>query len=70
MNKRDKAILNWTKKNRPDLVASMMNFLDDPDGSPAKQAIYLIACIAFEAGRQFQSDNPALELDNPNVYAA
>lgn len=64
-NKREEAIIGWVKKNRPDLLENITRILSN---DRAFAALFLISCVAFEAGRQFQHDNPDVELDNPNVY--
>lgn len=69
MNLRDKAILNWVNKTHSNLTPLFNKAIGEMDGSnPITDGLRLIASIAFEAGRQFQIDNPKLELDNPNVY--
>jgi len=35
---------------------------------PLDDAFQLLLAVGFEAGRQFQSANSNLELNNPNVY--
>lgn len=66
MNKRDEAIMRWIEKNRQDFVPLIKPFLERPD---LNRGLYATLCIAFEAGREFQHENPALGLGNPNVYA-
>lgn len=65
MNKRNKAILEYVMKKRPDCLAnvSSMLSLDNANG----QAIQLLMFLAFEAGREFQ-DKTKAELGNPEVY--
>jgi hypothetical protein len=53
MNKRDIAIVNWVKQNRPDLNMPMFNTILNDD-----EHINFLMAIAFEAGRVFQKDNP------------
>ena len=66
MNLRDQAILKWLREKRPDLVPVFERLLDT--GVEHNVGLYAMLAIAFEAGRQFQHENPTLELDNPNVY--
>ncbi len=68
VNKRDTAILDWVRIHRPDMVKNIESFLSRKGGSSYSQAVYALMAMAFEAGRRFQTDNPILELDNPNVY--
>jgi hypothetical protein len=60
MNLRTAEIQKWCKAHRPDLMQYVQE--NTPD------AFALLLSIGFEAGRQFQSKNPKLALDNPNVY--
>jgi hypothetical protein len=65
LNKRDKAIAQWFAKNRPDIPKVLVDkVLNESSG----QVLYSLSAAMFEAGRQFQSENPGLELNNPNVY--
>lgn len=61
MNLRDKAIFDWANKNVPHIRPHVARGLEI-------EAVQAMMAVAFEAGRQFQADNPKLELDNPNVY--
>lgn len=63
MNRRTQSILDWCKKNRPDLEYHVV-----PQGRQTDDAFQLLLSVGFEAGRKFQADNPKTELDNPNVY--
>jgi hypothetical protein len=62
MNKRDQAIVDWVKKNRPDLNINVhiMPAFDN-------QGLSCLMSMAFEAGRVFQKANPKLEM-SPHVY--
>ena len=69
MNLRDAEILNWCKKNRPDLVELLNGLFGRGLGNESiEQAYRLLLSIGFEAGRGFQAVNPKTELNNPNVY--
>ena len=62
MNKRDQYIKDWVKKNRPDL-----SFEVHLEPALENQAIGSLIAIAFEAGREFQKDNPKAEF-SPVAY--
>jgi hypothetical protein len=69
MNKRDQAIMAWVRVHRADLLEHFERIIDDgASGDPRAAGLYLILTVAFEAGRQFQADDPGAELDNPNIY--
>ncbi len=63
MRKREKAILKWCQEHRPDLVDTMKKVIEKNDN-----AIILITSTAFEAGRQFQFENPKLQPNQPGQY--
>lgn len=65
MNKRDKAILDWVSKNRPDCLEYIKEILKAP-GITA-DGYRLLLFFGFESGRQFQFKTQ-YELDNPNMY--
>lgn len=56
------AIRKWVNTNRPD-ITSQFNVLAQND------AAILLMTIGFEAGRQFQVDNPKIPLNEPAYYA-
>jgi hypothetical protein len=62
MNKRDRYIQNWVHKHRPDL-----SFEEHIEPGIRNHAIGCLMAIAFEAGREFQQDNPEAAF-TPNVY--
>ena len=62
MNKRDQYIKNWIEKNRPDL-----SFESHIEPALDNQAISCLIAISFEAGREFQKDNPKAEF-SPMAY--
>lgn len=55
------AIREWILKNRPDM-AGQIDLLLKTD------AAILLLGVGFEAGRQFQKENPDLRLNSPSVY--
>jgi len=69
-NKRDQAVLDWVKKNRPDCAGyveqifskSYSNRHDD-----TSDALMMLMIFAFESGREFQKETNA-EFNNPNIY--
>jgi hypothetical protein len=61
MPKNFEAIKAWVKKNRPDLELYMEPLMK-------QDAVILLMTTAFEAGRQFQSDNPTFPLNEPHLY--
>lgn len=56
------AIRTWVEKNRPDLILHL-------EGVIQSDACILLMTMGFEAGRQFQSDNPKIPLNEPMYYA-
>lgn len=68
-NKRDMAIRDWTRVNRPDVTRNVEALLISPETNKHTEAAYALMAMAFEAGRKFQTENPKIELNNPNVYA-
>ena len=58
------AILDWVAVNRPDLTGLFKQLLSAKvqDTSPEAQRAVLLMAIGFEAGRQFQNDNPTTPL--------
>lgn len=62
MNKRDQAIVEWVKKNRPDL-----NVYTHIMPAFENEGLNCLMAIAFDAGRVFQKKNPKLEM-SPHVY--
>lgn len=67
MNKRDRAIITWVQRNRPDIESHITHCLTAPSGSPL-EGVQLCMALAFEAGRLFQFNNPKATLHNPNIY--
>jgi hypothetical protein len=61
MPKNAQAIKDWIVKNRPDLALNVDMYLQ-------QDAFILLLSIGFEAGRQFQVDNPNLPLNSPSAY--
>ncbi len=56
------AVLDWCEKHRPDLKPKIECWKDADSG------VVLLLSVGFEAGRQFQHDNPDLPLDQPHLY--
>ena len=54
------AILDWVEKNRPDCLAQVTGLID-------QDAAILLMTMAFEAGREFQRENPTAPV-GPEVY--
>jgi len=71
--RRDESILDWVKKNYPGYTESVVEGVllssDEKKGWPGSKNLYIMLVIGFEAGRQFQHDNPTLEINNPDVYS-
>ena len=59
--KNAQAIKNWIEKNRPDMAHQI-------DALMENDAMILLLTIGFEAGRNFQFENPTLEINRPSVY--
>ncbi len=62
LNNRDRAILNWIKKNNPRLTEMLEQVIDSegiflPALRPFR-TLHLMLRIGFDAGRKFQRDNP------------
>lgn len=55
------AIGDWVRKNRPDLVQHLPL-------AETNDAMLLLLTVGFEAGRQFQHDNPSMPLDRADFY--
>jgi hypothetical protein len=55
------AIGDWIRKNRPDLVQHLAMVEQTP-------GLLLLAQVGFEAGRQFQHDNPTMPLNEAHLY--
>jgi hypothetical protein len=55
------AVEDWVRKHRPDLIGHMPMLQEN-------QGVWLLVSIGFEAGRQFQNDNPRLPLNDPSHY--
>lgn len=76
MSRRDEVILKWVRENRPYLVNLLeKTFEDARDRTKSKHigpdaeglAPYTLLVTGFTAGRQFQADNPELDLKDPNI---
>lgn len=65
-NKRDQAILDWTQEHRPDLLPQVRKCLT-PERE-LQETIYALMSIGFEAGREFQVNNPEVPLNSPSHY--
>lgn len=59
--KNAQAIKDWVEKNRPDMAHQIDAIIEDNNA-------VLLLTIGFEAGREFQAENPALELNRPSLY--
>jgi hypothetical protein len=55
------AIIDWVTEHRPDLV-NYFPLVQSND------AMILLLSVGFEAGRQFQKNNPEFPLDQPTLY--
>lgn len=65
LDKRDKAILDWVKEKRQDLLGFFKEIFDVFDSRDEKLPDpVVIARICFEAGRRFQHDNPDLGVND------
>lgn len=56
------AIRKWTKENRPDIYPHFDTYI-------TQNAFILLLSIGFEAGRQFQNENPTKELTDRNYLS-
>ena len=62
MNRRDKAIMDWVEKNRPDMIGYFREIITDGGFRLG------IVAIGFEAGRKFQIEHPKSRLGKPNTF--
>ncbi|MBU1179990.1 hypothetical protein KJ885_03530 [Patescibacteria group bacterium] len=58
MAKNFDAIKKWVEKNRPDLMQQLSPIFDGTAQRKTTDAFILLLSVGFEAGRQFQIDNP------------
>lgn len=58
--KNAQAIKDWIIKNRPDIAPMVDTYM-------SQDAFILLLTIGFEAGREFQNNNPTLPL-GPSAY--
>ncbi len=72
LNKRDKAIMDWAKENRSELVRTLEQVIDSegaflPIFRPFRD-LHIMLQIGFDAGRKFQRDNPEApdDIDDDN----
>jgi hypothetical protein len=65
---RDQQIIDHVAKIRPDMLPAVKAIVENPYGNQQYQAMHVLMIFGFEAGRQFQTENPNTELNNPNVY--
>ncbi len=68
MLKRDEAILKWLDRNRPGDAKAFRVVIANRERDPVLNGMYVFSAMIFEAGREFQHENPELELDNPSIY--
>lgn len=61
MPKNFEAIVEWVKTHRPDLVQFVPQIQNN-------NIAILMLTTGFEAGRQFQHDNPEFPLNQPHLY--
>lgn len=59
---REKAMMAWLNKHRPDCVSHVQRLLDNSDHESIKPIIFAMV-LAFESGRMFQSLNPEIPYD-------
>ena len=55
------AIGDWVRKHRPDLAGYLPM-------AETNDAMLLLLTVGFEAGRQFQHDNPTMPLNEAHLY--
>ncbi|MBI4120950.1 MAG: hypothetical protein HY457_01705 [Parcubacteria group bacterium] len=66
LNRRDQAIVDWFKKNRPEDAPNVRDVLLGDD--PRDRGVQALAACVFEAGRQFQNENPGTTPGDVNCY--
>ena len=55
-----KAIREWLKKHRPDVLDTFNGIMDEEDAANAKAlAMFAFIAIGFAAGREYQRANPS-----------
>ena len=66
----DETVISWAKKHNPDSLETITKMIEQVmKGVPGAQSFYRFVVIAFQAGRQFQLENPNVELSrNVGVY--
>lgn len=67
MNKKDKAILDWVRKHRPEHLTVVARILEEAEETSHGKGVYQLIYVAFEAGRDFQKSNPDAP-DGPSAY--
>lgn len=68
MNKRDQRIMEWVRKNRPDMVELFEEHFRNRHRLDISKAVDVWVAIAFEAGREFERENPGREEEGANIY--
>ena len=58
--------MKWVREHRSDLLGSIEAVYAQSEHG--QDSFLALMSIGFEAGRQFQHDNPELELNSPSVY--
>jgi hypothetical protein len=66
MTQNFQAILDWVKEHRPDILDNVQTIIDK--SSDVTAASCFLMTVGFEAGRQFQHENPDMEINNPGLY--
>lgn len=66
MDKRDKAILAWFKKHKPNYTQAVQEVLSNKK-EKRYQGTLLCLYSGFQAGRTYQFDNDG-QPDDPNAY--
>ncbi len=61
MPKNFQAIVDWVKEHRPDLLTFVPQIQNN-------NVAILMLTVGFEAGRQFQDENPGFPLNQPHLY--
>lgn len=55
------AILDWCRRNRPDIVQDVSYLINAPD-SLNQRGMLLLLVVGFAAGRLYQSEHPELSV--------
>jgi|WetSurMetagenome_2_1015567.scaffolds.fasta_scaffold1394692_1 hypothetical protein len=56
------AILDWCRKNRPDILTYVVRIVRESSWSSLQEGMLFLLTIGFAAGRLYQSEHPELSV--------